>query len=244
VKTENTVLRDGEALEGVAVSLSDTGVGMPREVLARVFEPFFTTKEVGKGTGLGLAQVYGLVEHSGGSVDIRSEVGRGTTITLYLPRAAVDELEPAVQDSVPEPQSPRALTILVVEDNVQVAEVAETVLAERGHSVTSTQTAGDALVMLEAGRRFDVVLSDLVMPGELDGVDLARTIRERWPWIGIVLATGYSEAVAEAGQEGFAVLRKPYEPAAMEAAIQHAAASASEMANVVPFRTSTAPSAG
>lgn len=133
VKTENTVLRDGEALEGVALSVSDTGVGMPREVLARAFEPFFTTKEVGKGTGLGLAQVYGLVEHSGGSVDIRSEVGRGTTITLYLPKAAADELAPAVQDTAPAPQNPRALTILVVDDNVQVAEMAETVLAERGH---------------------------------------------------------------------------------------------------------------
>jgi two-component system NtrC family sensor kinase len=237
VTTENTVLRDGEALEGVALSVSDTGVGMPREVLARVFEPFFTTKEVGKGTGLGLAQVYGLVEHSGGSVDIRSEVGRGTTITLYLPKATADELEPAVQDSVPEPQNPRALTILVVEDNVQVAEMAETVLAERGHSVTSAHNAGDALAILEANSRFDVVLSDLVMPGAVDGVDLARTIRERWPWTAVVLATGYSEAVAEADKEGFAVLRKPYVPDDLEAAIQQAAARASEMANVVPLRT-------
>jgi CheY-like chemotaxis protein len=241
VKTENTVLRDGEALEGVALSVSDTGLGMPREVLARAFEPFFTTKEVGKGTGLGLAQVYGLVEHSGGSVDIRSEVGRGTTITLYLPKAAADEVAPAVQDSMPEPQNPRALTILVVEDNVQVAEMAETVLAERGHFVMSAHDAGSALTILEAGRRFDVVLSDLVMPGEMDGVDLARIIRERWPWIGIVLATGYSEAVAEAGLEGFSVLRKPYVPDAVEAAIQQAAAGASDMANVVPLRTSAPP---
>ena len=224
VKTENTVLRDGEALEGVALSVSDTGLGMPREVLARAFEPFFTTKEVGKGTGLGLAQVYGLVEHSGGSVDIRSEVGRGTTITLYLPKAAAGELAPAVQD------------------NVQVAEMAETVLAERGHHVTRAHDAGSALTILEANSRFDVVLSDLVMPGEMDGVDLARIIRERWPWTGIVLATGYSEAVAEAGLEGFAVLRKPYVPEALEAIIQQAAESAAEMANVVPFRTS--PGAG
>lgn len=244
VTTENTVLRDGEALEGVAISISDTGVGMPREVLARAFEPFFTTKEVGKGTGLGLAQVYGLIEHSGGSVDIRSEVGRGTTITLYVPKATGDQLEPAVPDSAPEPKSPRALTILVVEDNVQVAEMAETVLAERGHSVTRAHNAGDALAMLEAGTPFDVVLSDLVMPGGVDGVDLARTIRERWPWIGIVLATGYSEAIAEAGKESFAVLRKPYAPEAIEAAIQHAAASASEMANVVPFRAPISPSVG
>ncbi len=237
VTTENTVLRDGEALEGVALSVSDTGVGMPREVLARVFEPFFTTKEVGKGTGLGLAQVYGLVEHSGGSVDIRSEVGRGTTITLYLPKATADELEPAVQDSVPAPQNSRALTILVVEDNVQVAEMAETVLTERRHRVASAHDAGSALAMLEANSRFDVVLSDLVMPGEMDGVDLARIIRERWPWTAVVLATGYSEAVAEADTEGFAVLRKPYVPDDLEAAIQQAAARAPEMANVVPLRT-------
>ncbi|WP_262271889.1 ATP-binding protein [Microvirga yunnanensis] len=238
VKTENTMLRDGEVLEGVALSLSDTGVGMPREVLARVFEPFFTTKEIGKGTGLGLAQVYGLVEHSGGSVDIRSEVGRGTTITLYLPKATADELAPAVQDSAPKPANPRALSILVVEDNVQVAEMAETVLTERGHSVSSSRSGDDALAVLEAGVRVDVVFSDLVMPGAMDGVDLARTIRERWPWTAVVLATGYSEAVAEADREGFAVLRKPYVPDALEAAIQQAAARTSEMANVVPLRAS------
>jgi two-component system NtrC family sensor kinase len=114
----------------------------------------------------------------------------------------------------------------VVEDNVQVAEMAETVLAERGHLVTSGHNAGDALAILEGGHRFDVVLSGLVMPSEMDGVDLARIIPERWPWIGIVLATGYSEAVAEAGEEGFAVLRKPYIPAVIEAAIQQTAASA------------------
>ena len=184
---------------------------MPREVLARAFEPFFTTKEVGKGTGLGLARVYGLVEHSGGSVDIRSDLGGGTTITLYLPKAA-DGREPAIPVSASEPESPRVLTVFVVEDNVQVAEMAETVLAERGHSVTGAHNAGEALAMLEAGTRLDVVLSDRVMPGEMDGVDLARTIQERWPWIGIVLATGYSEAVAEAWNDDFAVLRKPYAP--------------------------------
>ncbi|GEO18703.1 hypothetical protein MAE02_63990 [Microvirga aerophila] len=127
---------------------------------------------------------------------------------------------------------------------MQVAEMAETVLVERGHSVMSARSADGALAILQAGSRFDVVFSDLVMPGEMDGVGLARTIRERWPWIAIVLATGYSEAVAEADREGFAVLRKPYVPEALEAALQQAAASASEMGNVVPFRTSTSPSAG
>jgi K+-sensing histidine kinase KdpD len=117
IRGENTVLRDGEVIEGIALSIADTGVGMPREVLARVFEPFFTTKAVGKGTGLGLAQVYGFVQTSGGSVDIRSEVGRGTTITLYLPKADADaDTGQAEQEGTPEVNE-TPLSILVVEDN-------------------------------------------------------------------------------------------------------------------------------
>jgi signal transduction histidine kinase len=102
LKAENTVLQDGERVEGIAVSITDTGQGMPREVLARVFEPFFTTKEVGKGTGLGLAQVYGFAQQAGGSVDIRSEEGRGTTVTLYLPRTRTEVVDGAREAAVRE----------------------------------------------------------------------------------------------------------------------------------------------
>ncbi len=234
IKCENTVLRDGEAIEGVALTVSDTGVGMPREVLSRVFEPFFTTKEVGKGTGLGLAQVYGFVQHSGGSIDIRSEEGRGTTITLYLPRAAAEDAVQVEAENTPEVNQ-RPLAILVVEDNEEVAEMATTLLSERGHSVVRASSANEALSILNAGQRFDLVFSDLVMPGEMDGLDLAREVRKHWPWLPVVLATGYSEAAAEAAKEGFPLLAKPYQPDTLEAAIQQSASQSAETANVIPL---------
>ena len=108
VKTENTVLRHGAVREAVAISLTDTGVGIPADVLSQVFEPFFTTKEVGQGTGLGLAQVYGFAQQSDGTVDIRSEVGRGTTVTLYLPRAGMPPSRPSRQARSLQPRSPAA----------------------------------------------------------------------------------------------------------------------------------------
>lgn len=123
VKTENTVLRNGQMREAVAFSLTDTGIGIPADALSQVFEPFFTTKEVGQGTGLGLAQVYGFAKQSGGTVDIRSEVSRGTTVTLYLPKAQAAVRRPGEVAEGPTAAG-RPLRILLVEDNPQVAEVA------------------------------------------------------------------------------------------------------------------------
>jgi PAS domain S-box-containing protein len=240
VKTENTVLRNGRLREAVAISLTDTGVGIPEETLSQVFEPFFTTKEVGHGTGLGLAQVYGFAQQSGGTVDIRSEVGRGTTVTLYLPKGKAPALKAEPTADGRSAQS-RPLRILLVEDNPQVAEVVTSLLAERGHSVTHAENADEALGMLEAGVTFDLVFSDLVMPGERDGLDLARVVRERWPELPLLLATGYSDAANRATQEGFTLLIKPYPPSTLLSVLQQATmeAPASGSSNVIPLtRTS------
>jgi PAS domain S-box-containing protein len=236
VRAENTVLQDRERVEGIAVSLTDTGQGMSREVLARVFEPFFTTKEVGKGTGLGLAQVYGFAQQSGGSVDIRSEEGRGTTVTLYLPRARSGAVEKSNDAPLPE-RAARSLHILLVDDNAQVAEVATSILAEQGHQVTFVRSADEALAKLETFEGFDLVFSDLVMPGERNGLDLARTVRERWPSLPVLLATGYSDAASRATHEGFTLLAKPYSPDGLLRAVAGLGpvGGGERAANVIPF---------
>jgi CheY-like chemotaxis protein len=219
VKTENIVLRNGQVREAVAISLTDTGIGIPEEALSQVFEPFFTTKEVGEGTGLGLAQVYGFAKQSGGSVDIRSKVGRGTTVTLYLPKAEVSARTPE-ESADASPTESRPLRILLVEDNPQVADVAIALLTEEGHSVSHIATADEALARLHADPAFDLVFSDLVMPGELDGLDLARRIQTKWPALPILLATGYSDAASPAIEEGFTLLTKPYQPDTLLATIR------------------------
>jgi CheY-like chemotaxis protein len=196
-------------------------------VLSRIFEPFFTTKEVDKGTGLGLPQVYGFAQQSGGSVDVRSEVGQGTTFTLSLPRAEAQGTAADEPDSQPE-VSVRPLRVLLVEDNAQVAEVAVSLLMERGHAVTSVGTASEALHLLKAGQPFDLVLSDLVMPGGMSGFELAQRIREGWPALPILLASGYSEAASKAVKAGFALVQKPYEPDLLVRAIERTATPASQ----------------
>jgi PAS domain S-box-containing protein len=219
VKTENIVLRSGQMREAVAISLTDTGVGIPEEALSQVFEPFFTTKEVGQGTGLGLAQVYGFTQQSGGTVDIRSEVGRGTTVTLYLPKAKAPAKKPEENAGTPVIEV-RPLRILLVEDNPQVADVAGALLAEHGHSITHASTADEALARLHDDPTFDLVFSDMVMPGELDGLDLARRVQAKWPALPVLLATGYSAAANRATEEGYTLLVKPYQPDILLTAIR------------------------
>jgi PAS domain S-box-containing protein len=236
VKTENIVLRNGKMREAVAISLTDTGVGIPEEALSQVFEPFFTTKEVGEGTGLGLAQVYGFTQQSGGTVDIRSEVGRGTTVTLYLPKAKAHARTPEENVDTPDTECP-PLRILLAEDNAQVADVTIALLAEQGHSITHASTADEALARLHADPTFDLVFSDMVMPGDLDGLDLARRIQAKWPALPVLLATGYSDAANRATEEGFTLLTKPYPPDVLLAAIREVAAAGrpARSSNVIPL---------
>jgi PAS domain S-box-containing protein len=236
IRAQNRVSREGSGAEGVAIQVSDTGTGIAPEDLPRVFEPFFTTKETGKGTGLGLAQVYGFVRQSGGTVDIMSEPGRGTTLSLMLPRASWPAASSPVVSPPAEVDRGRALRILLVEDNGQVAELATELLREAGHEVVAATTGREALDRLADDAAFDLVFSDLVMPGGIDGLQLAQTIRTRWPTLPILLATGYSSESSKAQRKGFRLLSKPYEPAALLAAVAEVAAGGRNTAKVIPLR--------
>ncbi len=200
----------------VALTIADEGVGIPENILPKVFDPFFTTKRIGKGTGLGLSQVYGFAHQSGGTVTVRSEIGQGTKVTIYLPRArgAAPEVRPQEQsvDDI------AGGLVLLVEDNPVVADVSATMLSELGFAVETATDARAALRAIDGDRRFDLMFSDIVMAGQMDGIALARIVRERRPDLPILLATGYSKA-AEAAQDEFAILRKPYQITQLSRAI-------------------------
>ncbi len=206
----------------VSIAVSDTGAGIPAAVIARVFEPFFTTKEPGKGTGLGLSQVYGFARQSGGTATVASVEGEGTTVMLYLPRASSAVALAAVAATVPPPplSAREQAEVLVVEDNPEVAEVSVALLQTLGYGVTQVDSAQAALEALATGSSFDLVFSDVVMPGGMSGVELARLLRNRYPRLPVLLTTGYSMAAQEAGKEGFPILPKPYRPTALQAQIR------------------------
>jgi signal transduction histidine kinase/CheY-like chemotaxis protein len=194
----------------VAVSVGDTGSGMPAELLKQIFEPFFTTKEVGKGTGLGLSQVYGFVKQSGGDVDVVSEPGRGTTFTLYLPRVGKSAEAERPQRRQPSPAAPERTRILVVEDNQDVGDFARRLLEEVGHEAVHVGSGAEALDRLERDPgSFDLVFTDVVMAG-MSGIELGQEIGRRWPGLRVVLTSGYSHVLAEQGRHGFELLQKPY----------------------------------
>jgi two-component system NtrC family sensor kinase len=185
-----------------------------------VFDPFFTTKEVGRGTGLGLSQVYGCARQCGGMATIDSEPGRGTTLTLYLPRAVARAPLPAVPAVAARPAPAPGDMVLLVEDNDAVADVAAMMLDGIGYRVHRVASAQAALAFVaEAQRPPALVLSDIVMPGGLDGLDLGRQLREQHPALPLVLTTGYSTAAQDAVTEGYVVLPKPYAPRALEQAM-------------------------
>ena len=192
--------------ESVAITLKDRGTGMSPEVLERVFEPFFTTKPPGKGTGLGLSQIHGFAAQTGGRVDIRSTPGKGTELTLILPKAhrKAVEADVAAQQALPW----RALDVLLVEDNEQVRHFAANLLEELNCTVTQAESAEDALAAL-VNRRFDLVFSDVLMAG-MGGLALGRHLRETRPEQPVLLATGFSEEVSSGRAAGFHILQKPY----------------------------------
>ncbi|HZF95886.1 MAG TPA: PAS domain S-box protein [Allosphingosinicella sp.] len=203
IRTCNAHEKEGDF---VVVELSDTGTGMPEEVLNRAYEPFFTTKPVGKGTGLGLSQVHGFAAQSGGRTELSSKAGEGTILRLYLPRADREAAPPA--SAPPAARRGDGRTVLLVEDNDHVRAFAEHLLADLGYEVLCAASAEQALEMLK-GREVDIVFSDIVMP-EMSGLDLARLLAERRPDLPIVLATGYSEETVSGDAAAFEVLSKPY----------------------------------
>jgi signal transduction histidine kinase/CheY-like chemotaxis protein len=193
----------------VVVSVSDTGSGMTDDVLSRAFEPFFTTKEVGKGSGLGLSQVFGLAKQSGGGVSIDTEVGKGTTIRVFLPRAQAEPTQereasgelPAAHDA--------GLVVLVVDDDEAVRHVTAGYLSDLGYDVIEADSGGAALERLEHHDRIDAMVLDFAMPG-MNGGELARELKVRRPGAPILFATGYAdaEALIDVGED--LIVRKPF----------------------------------
>jgi signal transduction histidine kinase len=205
----------------VEVRVRDTGTGIPADVVGRVFEPYFTTKQAGQGTGLGLSQVYGITKQSGGDVRIESVPNEGTCVTLVLPRS--DEAPALAAEQQTNPSTPSVTpgkAILVVEDDDAVAGVVDQMLREMGCRPTRVENAQAALTVLERDNCFDLVFSDIIMPGAMNGVDLANEIHRRYPRTPIVLTTGFSGSANV--DADFPVLRKPYQIEELERALMSA----------------------
>jgi signal transduction histidine kinase len=216
IETQNVDL-DEAAMAGclpgsyVRLSVADTGCGMPPEVRDRVFEPFFTTKEVGKGTGLGLSMVYGFVRQSGGHIAIESAPGAGTTVALYLPKAAQEpeaELEAIQPQAIPGGSE----RILVVDDNEDLVEATSAMLTTFGYRVLCARNGAEAIQMLKSGQEFELLFSDVVMPNGMNGVELAREARQLSKDIKVLLTSGYTGDVLERYRavDEFPIIDKPF----------------------------------
>jgi signal transduction histidine kinase len=206
----------------VALLVADSGVGMPDQVRARAFEPFFTTKSAGRGTGLGLSQVYGFCRQAGGSASIETREGEGTVVRLLFP--ASQELPQGAAARASNPLLAVRAHVLLVEDNQDVAESCLVVLRELGCSAQRCESAESALdALARQARQIDLVLSDIVMPGGKSGIELAREVRARYPGIGVVLMTGYAKDLEQTRPEA-TVLQKPFTPRELAAAIDGATA--------------------
>jgi len=207
----------------VQLSISDTGTGMDPAVRDRVFEPFFTTKEKARGTGLGLAMVYGFVKQSGGHVTIYSEPGHGTTINLYFPRANASAPQSVSAEASSDAAGPTRETILVVEDDTRVRQLTIKRLKLIGYEVLEASDGPSALEILGRGAPVDLVLTDLIMPGGLSGRDVAIRARQIKPEVKVLLTSGYAEELVRGDdlqRENLRVLRKPYQQADLVATLR------------------------
>ncbi|WHQ70585.1 ATP-binding protein [Methylorubrum extorquens] len=220
ITTRKAPVPDRSGREGIALSVKDTGGGIPAEALPHVFEPFFTTKDVGKGTGLGLSQVYGFAKASGGSADIESRVGQGTTVTLHLPLA--QEEVPAARMLADPDEAPAGSTVarvVLVDDNDEVRTVTAAFLEDAGFQVEQANSAQAGLDLLARGGA-DILVSDLIMPGGMDGLAFANEARRRWPELPVILVSGYSTSAARATELGYPLYMKPFDMAELAKGIR------------------------
>lgn len=197
----------------VAVAVSDTGRGISPELLTRVFEPFFTTKPAGKGTGLGLSMIYGFAKQSGGQIRIYSEVGEGTTVRIYLPRHQGDALEERPADRPPKPPAGRGETVLIVDDEPTIRMLVSDTLAELGYRAIEAADAATGLKLLESDVVIDLLITDVGLPGGMNGKQMADTARLRRPDLKVMFITGYTENAAISNgrlEPGMHVLSKPF----------------------------------
>jgi PAS domain S-box-containing protein len=227
IETEACELAQDEAPDIAAgayvrVSVRDDGAGMAPDVVARVFEPFFTTKGVGRGTGLGLSQVYGFARQSGGGVVIDTAPGRGTVVSVYLPRCG--DVAPAAAPAADKAAAAaRPLKVLLVEDDAEVGDMVVAMLGELGHRVLRVDGVEPALVQLKRRERFDLMLTDLIMPGGRSGLDLAKAAVELRPGMPVILSSGYTgEVLAAVNDSPWPLLRKPYSAEALARALASA----------------------
>jgi PAS domain S-box-containing protein len=236
IETSNTALLDRRGApkdwpprsvppgEYMALSVADTGTGMPPDVTARAFDPFFTTKPIGQGTGLGLSMIYGFVQQSGGHVRLRSEEGQGTTVAIYLPRhlgAVADEQD--ARDASELPEAGASAVVLVVEDEPAVRMIVVDVLSDLGYAVLEAGDGRSGLQILDSGTRIDLLLTDVGLPGGMNGRQLADAARQRRPDLKVLFVTGYAESMAVGDgrmEHGMQVMTKPFAVAALAARVQ------------------------
>jgi PAS domain S-box-containing protein len=213
----NGVDQNRQSADFVAIEFSDSGTGIPPDLLSKIFDPFFTTKDVGKGSGLGLSQVYGFAHQAGGTVGAESKVGLGTTITIYLPAYAGAKIDaPETKREARRSQRPM---VLIVDDSAEVAEVTSALFEQLGYETIYRDSAEAALSLLGNGAKIDLIFSDIVMPGTIDGVGLASEVRSLYPHLPVVLTTGYSDA-AQAVPPNLPILRKPFDTDALRSFMQ------------------------
>jgi len=212
--TRNAVLPEDDGVaklepgEYVVLSIRDDGPGIDPATADKVFEPFFTTKEMGKGAGLGLAMVYGFVRQSGGLATIQNAPGGGAEVSLYFPRASG-----AVERKPAGPIAPRtggAERVLMVEDQIEVGELGKTILEDLGYDVVLVNSGRAALDTLAADTDFRLVFTDILMPGGMNGVALAQSVRRDFPHIAVLLTTGFADEAIDEGSRSFELIRKPY----------------------------------